>query len=114
MQNTKGGGMPKPSGNRDDMHSAIVADLASVIAHVRKSLSLIEQAVASEAAVEEAVADNIIVLDDITPGYARANAVLRECDAGLSLAVRLLQGSAASGDTAYDGGLPQAHWPISA
>jgi hypothetical protein len=110
MQNIKVAGMPMQSGDRDQMHRAIVADLASVIEHVRKSLGLIEQAVASEAAVEEAVADNVIVLDDVTPGYARADAVLRECDAGLSLALRLLLGSVSSGE----GGLPQAHWPISA
>jgi hypothetical protein len=67
MQNTKGGGKPMPSGNRDEMHRAIVADLASVVVHVRKSLNLIEQAVASEAAIEEAVADNVIVLDDSRP-----------------------------------------------
>jgi hypothetical protein len=110
MQNTKGGGMPMPSGTRDEMHRAIVADLASVVVHVRKSLNLIEQAIASEAAIEEAVADNVIVLDDITPGYARADAALRQCDAGLSLALRLLQGSVTTGEA----GLPQARWPISA
>src|SRR5689334_8902441 len=114
MQKIVGGGMPTQSGGRDDRHGAIVADLASVIGHVRKSLRLIEQAVASEAAIEEAVADNVIVLDDVTPGYARADAVLRECDAGLSLALRLLQRPMTSVDTSGDGGLPPAHWPISA
>src|SRR5215471_2030328 len=98
MQNTMGGSVPTPSADRDEMHRAIVADLASVVEHVRKSLSLIERAVASEAAVEDAVADNMIVLDDVTPGYARADAVLRECDASLSLALRLLRGQATSGD----------------
>jgi hypothetical protein len=113
MQKTKGG-MPMQSGGREKTHRAIVADLASVIDHVRRSVSLIEQAVASESGAEDAVADNVIVLDDVTPGYAGVDAALRECDARLSLALRLLQGPMRSGDTAGDGGLPAAHWPISA
>lgn len=113
VQNTKGSGMPTQARGRDERHREIVADLASVIEHVRKSLRLIEQAVASEAAIEEPVADNVIVLDDVTPRYARADAALRECDAGLSLALCLLQGSVTSGDTG-EGRLAAAHWPISA
>src|SRR5512139_2411960 len=92
VQNTKGGSMPTQPGDRDETHRAIVADLASVIEHVRKSRRLIEQAVASEAAIEEPAADNVIVLDDVAPRYARAEAALRACDVGLSLALRLMQG----------------------
>ena len=111
VQNKKGGGVPTQPGDRDETHRAIAADLASVIEHVRKSRRLIEQAVASEAAIEEPAADNVIVLDDVTPRYARAEAALRACDVGLSLALRLMQGP--SGDTG-EGGLAPAHWPISA
>ena len=115
MQKTKSGRVPTQSGGRDETHRAVVADLASVIDHVRSSVSLIEQAVASASGAEDAVADNVIVLDDVTPGYARVDVVaLRECDARLSLALRLLLGPASLGDTAGDGGLPAAHWPISA
>ncbi len=109
MQKIRGGGMPTRSGGWEEMHGAIVAHLASVVEHIRKSLRLIEQAVTREAAVEDAVADNVIVLDDVTPGYARADALLRECDAGLSLALRLLQGPMTSVDTAGAGDLPRAH-----
>ena len=117
MQNTKGG-MPAPSSDRDDTYRAVVSDLESVIEHVRKSLRLIEAAIASEAAVDEIDADNVIVLDDVTPGYARADAVLRECNAGLSLALRLLQGPFMPADgsvaVAAEAGQPPARWPISA
>ena len=61
---------------------------------------LIESAIASDDDAEDAAADNIIVLDDVTPGYERVDAALRECDAGLSVALRLLQGPMASGDAA--------------
>src|SRR5262245_24979475 len=118
MQSTMVGGLPAPSGERDEMYRAVVSDLVSVIEHVRNSLGLIEGAIASEVAAEEAVADNVIVLDDVTPGYARADAVLRECDAGLSVALHLLQGPVTSGDgrleLANGAGLAPAHWPISA
>ena len=45
MQKAKGDGMPMQSGERNEMLRVIVADLASVIEHVRKSQRLIEQAV---------------------------------------------------------------------
>ncbi len=93
------------------MHRAIVAELASVVEHIRESLALMEQAIASESAVEEAVADHVIVLDDITPGYARAHAALRECDARLGLALRLLQEPISSGAKSDPA---SGHWPISA
>src|SRR5262245_45978667 len=118
MHRTKGGCMP-PSGERGETHRIIVAELASVIEHVRKSLRRIEQVVASEADIGEPVADNVIVLDDVTPLYARADAVLRECHADLRLALRLLHGPNASRDmtSGNPGGeafsMP-AHWPVSA
>lgn len=121
MQNTKGGGTPARSGDRDEVYREVVSELASVIEHIRKSRKLIESAIASDAAVEDTAADNVIVLDDVTPGYARVDAVLRECDAGLSVVLRLLQGPTASassgdvaGDFAVEDGPPPAHWPISA
>lgn len=111
MHRTKSVSVPPQSGNRDDMHRAIVAELASVVAHIREGLTLTEQAIASEEAVEETVADNVTVLDDVTPGYSRAHAALRECDARLGVALRLLQGPITSG---AEDGPASGHWPISA
>jgi hypothetical protein len=100
------------------MHRAVVAELAAVVARVRQSLGLIEAAIASGTAVEEAAADNVIVLDDVTPGYARADAALRECATGLGAALHLLQGPMISGDSAVgfaaESGLPAARWTIPA
>lgn len=93
MQSTNAGVMPAQPANREDMYRAVVSDLASLIVHVRTSLKLIEEAAASEMAAEEIAADNVIVLDDVTPGYARIDAILRECNAGLSVALHLLRGS---------------------
>ena len=102
MQNTEGGSPPAMSGDRDEAHRAVVAELASVIEHIRKSRRLIESAIAGEAAAEEAIADNVIVLDDVTPGYERVDAALRQCEAGLSVTLRLLQGPARSGEAARE------------
>ena len=93
MQKTKGSGMPPEAADRNENYRAVVSNLTSVIGHVRKSLALIESEMAGEAAPEEAAAGHIVVLDDVTPGYVRAHAVLRECDAGLTAALRLLQES---------------------
>lgn len=97
MHNTEDGGLPALSGDRDETHRAVAAELASVIEHIRKSRRLIESAIAGEAAAEEAAADNVIVLDDVTPGYERVDAALRQCEAGLNVTLRLLQGPARSG-----------------
>lgn len=112
MQKTKGGGMQPETTDRNDKYRAVASDLAAVIDHVRRSLELIETEIAIETAPEEAV-DNIFVLDDVTPAYVRARAVLRECDAGLSAALRILQQSIPSGDLCREsvaaGSLPRPH-----
>lgn len=109
MQKTRGGGMQPGSVDRNEKHRTVVTDLASVIGRVRKSLELIESEIAGEMHAEEAA--DIIVLDDVTPGYSRAQAALRDCEAGLRAALHLLQESVPPGDricelVAVEGGLP--------
>ena len=97
MQQAKGGVIQPGSTGREQKYRTVVSDLASVIEQIRSSLRLIETEIASETPCVEPAADNVFVLDDVTPGYARACAVLRECDAGLSVALHLLQGSVTPG-----------------
>jgi len=117
MQKTMGGGaQPRPAG-RNETCRTVVSDLALVIAQVRKSLKSIESEIASATAADEAVCDDVVVLDDVTPGYTRAYAVLRECDAGLSVALHLLRESLTPGDRMSEflaEGVPPARMPISA
>lgn len=96
MQKTKGGGTQSESADRNEKYRLVVSDLTSVIVHVRKSLELIESEIAGETDAEEAA--DIIVLDDVTPGYSRAQAALRDCEAGLRAALHLLRGSVPPGD----------------
>jgi hypothetical protein len=56
MQNIKAGGVPARSGDRDEMYRTVVLELASVIDHIWKSRGLIESAIASDAAGENAAA----------------------------------------------------------
>lgn len=76
----------------NDAYGAIVSDLVSLIAHVQASLSRIESVIACEtSALGAEVPDtDIVVLDDVTPRYARAGALLKACDAGLSAALELM------------------------
>jgi hypothetical protein len=97
MQQAKSGVIPPGSTGRDQKYRTVVSDLASVIEQIRSSLRLIETEIASETPCVEPAADNVFVLDDVTPGYARACAVLRECEVGLSAALHLLQGSVTPG-----------------
>lgn len=80
----------------NDPYNAIVADLVALIGHVQASLRLIESAIAREAFLaEQEAANNILVLDDVTPRYIAASTALRGCDAGLGAALdRLLDSEA--------------------
>ena len=98
MQTIKRGGAPSGAAGRNETYHTVVSDLGAVIDQVRKSHKLIESEIASGATAEEPVAGDVIVLDDVTPGSSRAYAVLRECDAGLSVALHLLRESMAPGD----------------
>jgi hypothetical protein len=92
MQNVTGSRQPAPSDDRDHIYRAVVADLAALIEHIQASLTMIEQALASEAsAAIQDMAANVVVLDDVTPRYLKAGAALKACDAGLGMAMHLLR-----------------------
>ncbi|MCA1457456.1 hypothetical protein I6F35_30410 [Bradyrhizobium sp. BRP22] len=76
----------------NDAYRSIVSDLKCLIGQVQASLSRVESAIACEASLAsaEAIDDDIIVLDDITPRYARAGEVLKACDADLGAALEFL------------------------
>jgi hypothetical protein len=77
--------------HQNDACRAVVADLVNLVEHVRKSLRLIEHTIADEtplAGLESST--NIIVLDDVSPRYARAAAAVQACDVNLEIALRSL------------------------
>lgn len=90
MQNTTGGSAPLRPSDRDDGDRSIASNLASLIEQVQANLTLIESAITGESVPDYQEAANVIVLDDVTPRYAKAHAVLSTCSANLGLAVHLL------------------------
>ena len=73
----------------------------SLVEHVQKSLRLIEQTIARETSLEMTPGSpesstNIIVLDDISPRYIKADAALQACDVNLGIALRSLLDSSDS------------------
>jgi hypothetical protein len=103
MQNVTGSPVPAQSDDRDDIYRAVVADLASLIEHIQASLTLIETALAKEAAAAvQELAANVVVLDDVTPCYLKAGAALKACDAGLGVALHFLREPMASELGMYD------------
>jgi hypothetical protein len=90
MENVTGRNAQSHVGNDNDR--LIVSDLTSLIEHVQASMQLLEQAIASEASLgnQEASA-NVVVLDDVTPRYLKANEALNACNARLSVALHLLR-----------------------
>jgi hypothetical protein len=97
MRNAAANDAPVQSHERNDSHCAIVSDLVSLIAHVQAAMGLIELAIARELPLgnQEAVT-NVVVLDDVTPRYVKANTALSTCNAGLGVALHFLQDAGAS------------------
>jgi hypothetical protein len=92
MQKAAEDNVAAEAGDGNDAYQAIVSDLTCLIGRVQASLSRIESVIACEtspASADAADAD-IIVLDDITPRYVKAGAVLKACDAGLGAALEFL------------------------
>src|ERR1700760_764029 len=84
------GGSVQPDGQNDNCGS-VISDLVSLIEHMQASMRMLEGAIAKELPLAgQEVADNVIVLDDITPCYLRANAALHACKAGLGVALHSL------------------------
>ena len=108
MQNATGSGAAAKSGDLDNTYRTVVADLAGLAERIHASLELVERAIMREmSAGKEDIGADVVVLDDVTPGYVRASTALQACGASLGLALHLLQepmimgavGAAAMGDT---------------
>jgi hypothetical protein len=92
MRNAADGSTSAASDDPNDGYHAIVSDLVSLIAQLQSSINLIESAMSREAPVgNQEFARNIVVLDDVTPRYARANAALNAASAGLRMALHFLR-----------------------
>jgi hypothetical protein len=79
---------------RNDSHGSVVSDLISLIEHMQASMKMLEGAIAGELPLAgQEAGDNVIVLDDVTPCYVKANAALHACQAGLVVALHFLAGA---------------------
>jgi hypothetical protein len=89
--------------DRNDNYRAIVSDLMSLIEQVQNCTKLVEVAIAGEALpCDQEVAAKFVVLDDVTPRYARATTTLNSCNAGLTMALHFLRDTGTS-DRGTDG-----------
>jgi hypothetical protein len=85
-----------PLDDRNEGFHFVVSDLVSLIDRVQASIQLIETAQAQEDGADGELGD-IIVLDDVTPLYAKASAALDACNARLSAALQFLTESTTPG-----------------
>jgi hypothetical protein len=106
MQNAAGEGIALGPDGQNDGYRSVVSDLVSLIEHVQASLRLIEQTMVPETAFggPESASD-IVVLDDVSPRFAKAAAALKACDANLGAALHFLLDSPTSGRGASAYGL---------
>jgi hypothetical protein len=103
MQNAAGDGIEIQPDDRNDAYRSVVSDLVSLIEHVQASLKLIESAIARETSLaDQDASPNVIVLDDVTPRYAKASAALKACDADLGISLHFLLDSRASKRGAHE------------
>jgi hypothetical protein len=92
MQNAAADAASVPSDGPNDSYHAIVSDLVSLIAQVQASIDLIESEIVRQAPLgNQEIATNVVVLDDVTPRYAKATAALNAASAGLRVAVHFLR-----------------------
>lgn len=97
MQNAAGGGIALGPDGQDDSYRSVVSDLVSLIEHVQASLRLIERTMVPETSLAGQETANVVVLDDVSPRYARAAAALKACDANLGIALHSLVDSRTPG-----------------
>jgi len=91
MQDAADGGLPALPEHHDNSIGSITFELAALLDHVQCSMKTIETAIAREASSESLeYVDNVVVLDDVTPRYAKASAALSACNASLNAALRFL------------------------
>lgn len=77
---------------------SVVGELANLLEDIQANIKMLEMAIAGEtSSVDQDAYENVVILDDVTPCYLKANAALHACKAGLGLAVRSLLNSEASG-----------------
>ena len=101
MQNSADGGLPAPSEALNNSFDSIVSNLACLIQHIQASIELIETAIDQESrAGDQEIGADVVVLDDITPRYAKATAALSACNASLGVALQFLPDTKTSGPRA--------------
>lgn len=101
MQNSTDSGLPASSEGRNDSFASIVSNLVSLSQHIQASIELIETAIDQEShADDQEICTDIVVLDDVTPRYAKATAALSACKASLGVAMEFLLDTETSGPRA--------------
>jgi len=73
---------------------SVVADMMALIVHVQASARLIEAAIRRDAD-DHGEAPDVVVLDDVTPRYAKVNSALSVCNMVLDAALQSLLGTLA-------------------
>lgn len=90
MQKAMERGASIAASGRDDSFGSVVSDLITLIQHVRASIELIETAIVPESSQGSQSNPDIVILDDVTPCFAKANAALIACNVSLSTALQSL------------------------
>jgi hypothetical protein len=98
MRKMANGDVPGPSGSRSDSFGSIVSDLEALVTRIRASIELVDAAIEQEpSAGDPEFAANVVVLDDITPRYAKVTAALSACSVSLDAALQFMRDAGAPG-----------------
>ncbi len=78
-------------------HRLVISDLITLAERIEVSMKALERTIAGELPRGNPdIHDNVFVLDDVTPCYAKASAALHACHVALGEALHLMQGTPAS------------------
>src|SRR5882757_6844345 len=89
MHNAADNGVSALPEHHGDSFCSIVSELAALLDHVQRSIKAIEIAIARDASSKSSEhVDDVVVLDDVTPRYAKASAALNTCNASLDAALQ--------------------------
>jgi hypothetical protein len=89
MYNSAATGHTVATGNSDS-RQLLASELRALITQIETTMRLIEATMVQEAGGDQPGSAEVVVLDDVTPRYAAANAALSACKSSVDAALKFL------------------------
>jgi hypothetical protein len=92
MQNAADSGVSAVPKHHSESLRSIASELAALLDHVQASIKVLETTIVHDGSSEHPEhVGNVVILDDVSPRYAKASAALSACNNSLDAALRFLR-----------------------